>query len=60
MTITLAFSPSTMLETCRKEFADKNDYQRMHEAMGAEGDSWQRAIGQMAGEKGIFGIRGRS
>ncbi len=49
----------TRLKAELEEFADKNDYQRMHETMGAEGDSWQRAIGQMAGEKGIFGIRGR-
>jgi len=43
-----------------KEFIDKNDHRRMHEKMGAEGDSWQRAIRRMAGEKGVFGVETRS
>jgi hypothetical protein len=42
------------------EFMDKNDHLRIHEAMGAEGDSWQRAAGRMAGEKGVFGSDPRS
>lgn len=40
-----------------EEFADKSSHERMHEAMGREGDSWQRAIASVAGEKGVFGLR---
>jgi hypothetical protein len=42
------------------EFMEKNDHRRAHEAMGAEGDSWQRAARRMAGEKGVFGSDPRS
>jgi hypothetical protein len=42
------------------EFIDKNRHERMHEEMGEEKDSWQRAIADMAGAKGIFGIERRS
>jgi hypothetical protein len=58
--ITIQTEIWTRLKAELEEFADKNDHQRIHETMGAEGDSWQRAIGQMAGEKGIFGIRGKA
>jgi hypothetical protein len=40
-----------------EEFADKNRHERMHEAMGPEADSWQRAIASIAGQKGVFGLR---
>jgi len=33
------------------EFIRKNDYRFMHEKTGAEGDSWRRAIGVVAGSK---------
>ncbi len=42
------------------EFIEKNDHRRAHEPMGAEGDSWQRAVRRMAGEKGVFGSDPRS
>lgn len=42
------------------EFIDKNRHERMHEEMGAEKDSWQRAIAAMAGANGMFGIERRS
>jgi hypothetical protein len=42
------------------EFIEKNDHRRAHEAMGSEGDSWQRAVRRMAGEKGVFGSDPRS
>ncbi len=37
------------------EFIDKNKHERMHEAMGPEGNSWLRAIEQLSGAKGVFG-----
>ncbi len=37
------------------EFIDKNRHERMHEAMGPEGNSWLRAIEQLSGAKGVFG-----
>jgi hypothetical protein len=39
------------------EFVRKYDYNNAHEAIGAEGDSWLRAVRQMSGEKGVFGLR---
>jgi hypothetical protein len=33
------------------EFIRKNDYRFSHEGFGAEGDSWQRAIGVVVGER---------
>jgi hypothetical protein len=42
------------------EFIDKNRHERMQESMGAEKDSWLRAIGEMAGAKGMFGIEHRT
>jgi hypothetical protein len=39
------------------EFMRKSDYHNMDEKMGAEGDSWQRAIARVGGEKGVFGLR---
>lgn len=41
-------------------FIDKNDHYRSRESMGVEGDSWQRAIKRMAGERGVFGVEPRS
>jgi hypothetical protein len=41
------------------EFIDKTDYSRAQEAMGAEGDSWQRAVGQTCGQRGLFGLDAR-
>ncbi len=38
-----------------QEFMRKSNYHNAHEAMGPEGDSWQRAIARMSGERGIFG-----
>jgi hypothetical protein len=46
----------TSLKAELGEFIDKNDHRRAHEAMGGERDSWQRAIGRMSGEEGMFGI----
>lgn len=40
-------------------FADKNVAERMNEAIGTEGDSWQRAIGSMAGEPHVFSMNPR-
>jgi hypothetical protein len=42
------------------EFIRKNDFNYAHETMGTEGDSWLRAIRQLGGEKGIFGLSRRS
>lgn len=42
------------------EFIRKYDFKYADEAMGEEGDSWLRAIRQMGGEKGIFGLSPRS
>jgi hypothetical protein len=42
------------------EYRDKSDYRRISEGMGAEGNSWLRAIGRLAGEKGVFGVDLRS
>lgn len=35
------------------EFIRKNDYRFQHEAMGAEGSSWKRAVFAMAGRPGL-------
>ncbi len=35
------------------EFIRKNDYRFQHEGMGAEGDSWKRAVSQMTGVRGL-------
>jgi hypothetical protein len=43
-----------------EEFQAKNDYRRIREKMGAEGDSWLRAIGLIAGEAGVFGLNSQS
>ncbi len=48
------------LRTDLAEFIDKNRHERMHEVMGDEKDSWQRAIGGMAGTRGVFGVQQRS
>jgi len=42
------------------EFVRKYDYNNAHEAIGAEGNSWLRAVRQMSGEKGVFGLRNPS
>ena len=34
------------------EFIRKNDYRFQSEGMGAEGDSWKRAVGLMTGRPG--------
>jgi hypothetical protein len=39
-----------------EEFQEKSGQDRRDEPMGAEGDSWQRVIGRMGGEKGVFGL----
>jgi hypothetical protein len=39
------------------EFMRKSDYHNVDEKMGTEGDSWQRAIARVGGEKGVFGLR---
>ncbi len=41
-------------------FIDKNDYRQLNEKMGPEGDSWKRAIAQMSGERGVFGVDRRN
>lgn len=38
-------------------FFEKQNYEHIGEAIGAEGDSWIRAILRMAGERGVFGLR---
>jgi hypothetical protein len=44
------------LEAELKLFADKNIAERMHEAIGQEGDSWQRAIGSTSGQPNVFSM----
>lgn len=39
------------------EFVRKYDYKNVGEKMGKEGDSWVRAVGQIGGGKGVFGVR---
>jgi len=41
------------------EFARKYDINHADEMMGAEGDSWRRALGLIAGMKSVFGLRAR-
>ncbi len=38
-------------------FITKNDYRYAGEPMGKERDSWRRALGSLAGKKGVFGPR---
>lgn len=38
-------------------FLEKQNYEHIGEAVGAEGDSWIRAILRLAGERGVFGLR---
>ncbi|MBX3065432.1 MAG: hypothetical protein KF726_20825 [Anaerolineae bacterium] len=40
-------------------FQDKNQHDRHGEELGAEADSWRRAVAQMAGERGVFGLSRR-
>lgn len=40
-------------------FASKYDINHAGEPMGAEGDSWKRALEMLAGRKGVFGLRDR-
>ena len=37
-------------------FQDRHKHENQADAMGAEVDSWTRAIGYMAGEDGVFGL----
>lgn len=37
-------------------FIDKQNYERLGEGFGSEGNSWIRAIQRLAGEKGVFGM----
>ena len=39
------------------EFIRKYDFYNVDEVMGEEGDSWLRAVRQVSGEKGVFGLR---
>jgi hypothetical protein len=39
------------------EFARKYDFNHADEDMGAEGDSWRRALGFVAGAARVFGLR---
>jgi Family of unknown function (DUF6062) len=48
------------LRTDLEEFEAKNDYRRIHEPMGTEGNSWVRAIGAVVGAEGVFGVNPRS
>jgi len=43
------------LRTDVEEYIAKNNYLRIRETMGHEGDSWRRAVIRMGGEKGVFG-----
>lgn len=38
-------------------FFEKQNYEHIGEPIGAEGDSWIRAILRMAGERSVFGLR---
>lgn len=49
----------TQLRAEMELFLEKQEYER-DDAIGAEGDSWVRAIQRMAGDKTIFGLRRRS
>lgn len=40
-----------------REFMRKYDYKHADEKMGAEGDSWRRAVARLGGEEGVFGVR---
>lgn len=53
--ITIQRAIWAQLKTDLAEFRSKTNVNRRDETMGAEGDSWRRAIGRMAGEKGVFG-----
>jgi hypothetical protein len=55
--ITIQRAIWSRLKSELEEFADKSSHERMHEEMGPEGDSWQRAIANIAGAKGVFGLR---
>jgi hypothetical protein len=55
--ITIQRAIWSRLKTELEEFADKSSHERMHEAMGPEADSWQRALSIIAGQKGVFGLR---
>lgn len=37
-------------------FIDKQNYERLNEGFGSEGNSWLRAIRRLAGERGVFGM----
>jgi hypothetical protein len=50
----------TRLRADLELFLDRHQHERMHETMGSESDSWQRVIGQMAGEQGVFGVGKRA
>jgi hypothetical protein len=39
------------------EFTRKYDFHHNDEKMGAEEDSWKRAIARLGGERGVFGVR---
>ena len=39
------------------EFERKYDHSNAAETIGSEGDSWLRAIRQLTGDKGVFGLR---
>ncbi|MFN8528293.1 MAG: DUF6062 family protein [Anaerolineae bacterium] len=39
------------------EFMRKSDFTNVAETMGAEGDSWRRAVARLSGEDGVFGIQ---
>lgn len=49
----LARGHYTRLRAELDEFIRKNDYRFQHEGMGAEGDSWKRAVWQMVGRPGM-------
>ena len=55
--ITIQRAIWSRLKSDLEEFADKSSHERMHEAMGPEADSWQRALATIAGQKGVFGLR---
>lgn len=47
----------TNLQSELREFIRKYDFQNVDEKIGAEGDSWSRAIATLSGQRGIFGIK---
>lgn len=55
--LTLQVAIWQKLKTDLETFITKNDYRYAGQPMGVERDSWRRALGSLAGKKGVFGTR---